>query len=86
MGNIDDPAHRSATGQEYKTLEEVEHGNPFLPASRGWITKDRTVPGHIGSPHLASAEKGETLFATFSVACMNMCRRIIGWDGKSWEG
>ena len=72
--------------REYKNLEVVKHGNPFLPASRGWITKDRTVPGHIGSPHLASAEKGETLFATFSNGVQQMVKRIIHWDGKSWEG
>lgn len=72
--------------KDYKSLAEVKHGNPFLPASRGWITKDRTVPGHIGSPHLASAEKGETLFATFSDGVQNMLHRVIRWDGQSWEG
>ena len=35
---------------DVKKLETVPFGNPFLPASRGWITKDRTAPGHIGEP------------------------------------
>ena len=30
------------------------------------ITKDRTVPGHIGYPHLATPEKGEALFQVFT--------------------
>jgi len=64
----------------------VPHGNPFLPAARGWITKDRTVPGHIGSPHLATAEKGEHLLATFAADAAALARRMIRWDGASWEG
>jgi creatinine amidohydrolase len=72
--------------KDYKNAPVVKHGNPFLPATRGWITKDRTVPGHIGSPHLASSEKGETLFATFSDGVQKMLQRVIQWDGQSWEG
>jgi len=30
-------------------LSEVPAGNAFEPATRAWITKDRTVPGHIGN-------------------------------------
>ncbi|MEZ6033912.1 MAG: creatininase family protein [Planctomycetaceae bacterium] len=72
--------------REYKNIAVIEQGNPFLPATRGWTTKDRSAPGHIGSPHLASAEKGETLFATFSEGVQQLLQRIIKWDGKSWEG
>ena len=36
-------------------LATVPFGNPFLPGSRAWITKERTEPGHIGSPQEASA-------------------------------
>jgi creatinine amidohydrolase len=46
-------------------LEEVPFGFAFEPAYRGWITKDRTVPGHIGNPRHASAEKGEYLYHTW---------------------
>lgn len=67
-------------------LQTVEFGNAFEPASRGWITKDRTAPGHIGSPQLASAEKGEILFATFTDDVVKIIERVIRWDGKSWNG
>ena len=70
----------------YKNAPVVEPGNPFSPASRGWITKDRTVPGHIGWPHLASAEKGEALFAAFSEDVQSLLQRMLRWDGISWEG
>ena len=65
---------------------EVPFGNPFEPASRGWIMKDRSVPGHVGDPREASAEKGEALFQTFTAATVAMLHRVIDWDGSSWEG
>jgi creatinine amidohydrolase len=64
----------------------VEFGDPFLPASRGWITKDRTVPGHIGDPRSATAEKGETIFRVFSDDLAQLLRRVLAWDGQSWSG
>lgn len=67
-------------------LEEVEFGFHFEPAYRGWITKDRTVPGHIGNPRHATAEKGETLFRLFSNDVVAFLERVIAWDGKSWNG
>ena len=66
-------------------LEEVPFGFAFEPAYRGWITKDRTVPGHIGSPQHASAEKGEYLFQTFSTGVVKLLDQVIAWDGHSWE-
>jgi creatinine amidohydrolase len=71
---------------DYRSAQPVAHGNHFLPASRAWITKDRTVPGHIGQPHLASADKGEHLFSAFSQDVQNMIDRMLKWDGVSWEG
>src|SRR5689334_21505949 len=71
---------------ETSKLKTVDFGTVFAPASRGWITKDRTTTGHIGSPELASAEKGETLFATFTDDVMALIERVIRWDGKSWNG
>jgi creatinine amidohydrolase len=67
-------------------LETVEFGFAFEPAFRGWITKDRTVPGHIGSPQAASREKGEYLFETFSAGVVELLERVLAWDGQSWEG
>ena len=41
-------------------VEPVPFGNPFEPASRGWITRDRSEPGHIGDPREASARRGRS--------------------------
>ena len=64
----------------------VPFGNPFEPASRAWITKDRTEPGHIGDPRGATAEKGEILFRTFASDVIALLNRVLAWDGKSWDG
>ena len=67
-------------------VEPVEFGSAFEPATRGWITKDRTVPGHIGDPRHATAEKGETLFRVFSDDVVRLLERVIAWDGRGWNG
>jgi creatinine amidohydrolase len=67
-------------------LPEVPFGNAFEPATRGWITRDRTAPGHIGHPRLATAEKGETLFRVFSDDVVALLERVLRWDGKDWNG
>lgn len=72
--------------QDLESVEPVEFGNPFQPASRGWITKDRTPTGHIGDPRPATAEKGETLFSIFAADVVNLLNRVIEWDGQSWSG
>lgn len=66
-------------------LEEVSFGFAFEPAYRGWITRDRTVTGHIGNPRHATAEKGEYLFETFSTGVVRLLEQVIAWDGRSWE-
>ncbi|SRR5260221_4763078 len=70
---------------DYKAAKPVASGSLFDPATRGWITKDRTVPGHIGEPHLASAEKGESLFRVFSDDVAGLLERIVSWNGKDWN-
>jgi len=65
-------------------LKEVKFGFAFEPAYRGWTTKDRSVPGHIGDPRHASAEKGEYLFQEFSAGVEKLLERVIAWDGHSW--
>ena len=67
-------------------VEAVEFGSAFEPATRGWITKDRTVAGHIGDPRHATAEKGETLFRVFSDDVVRLLERVIAWDGRGWNG
>lgn len=71
--------------QDISKRETVDFGFAFEPAYRGWITKDRTVPGHIGSPQHANAEKGEHLFAAFSAGVVQFLERVRAWDGKTWE-
>lgn len=66
--------------------EGVPWGTPFEPATRGWITRERTGPGHIGYPTGATAEKGEILFRAFSEDVTRLIERMIAWDGKSWNG
>lgn len=67
-------------------LSVVEPGEPFTPGTRAWITKDRTEPGHIGWPHLATPEKGEVLLSAFSEDVERWLQRIVQWDGQSWDG
>jgi creatinine amidohydrolase len=70
---------------DLRALETVKQGHNLEPAARGWITKDRTAPGHIGSPQLATAEKGEAIFQTFADDVVNFLERVARWDGKSWN-
>ncbi len=70
----------------YREAQPVEPGHGFEPAFRGWTTQERTVPGHIGFPHLATAEKGEALFAAFAGDAVALLERVLAWDGKSWNG
>ena len=71
---------------DYLTAPDVEFGRPFLPATRGWVTQDRTKPGHIGYPRLATAEKGERLFERFTRDVAALLERVISWNGKDWNG
>ncbi|MEY3172244.1 MAG: Creatinine amidohydrolase [Planctomycetota bacterium] len=65
-------------------LETVPVNFGFEPAYRGWTTRDRTRPGHMGSPQFASAEKGEHLFAEFTRGAEAFLREVAAWDGKSF--
>jgi creatinine amidohydrolase len=71
---------------DLKQVQPVEFGQPFEPATRGWITKDRSEPGHIGDPRNATAEKGETIFRVFSDDVVKMIERVIAWNGSAWNG
>jgi len=67
-------------------VEPIEFGRPFEPASRGWVTQDRSPAGHIGQPRAATAEKGEVLFARFADDLVAFLNRVVAWDGRSWDG
>jgi creatinine amidohydrolase len=64
----------------------VPFGNAFEPATRAWITRERTAPGHIGDPRVATAEKGEALLLAFADGVIALLERVLAWDGKSWNG
>jgi len=70
---------------ETKEPLPVEFGKPFEPATRAWITREHTEPGHIGYPHLATPEKGETLFRVFTEDVIGLLERVSAWDGKTWH-
>jgi creatinine amidohydrolase len=70
---------------DYRDLAPVPFGRAFAPAHRAWVTRDRSDPGHIGQPHLASAEKGEALFRAFSSDVVALFERVIAWDGREWD-
>jgi creatinine amidohydrolase len=67
-------------------IEPVSSSMPFHPATRGWITRERSAPGHIGDPRHATALKGQTLFRIFSQDVVTFLERVIAWDGRSWDG
>src|SRR5262245_34897083 len=69
----------------YERAKLVDSGSAFEPASRAWITRERSEPGHIGHPAAATAEKGEVLFRLFADDVVAMLERVIRWDGKSWS-
>lgn len=70
---------------DHTKAPEVPFGGGFAPAHRAWITKDRTEPGHIGNPAIATAEKGETIFRVFSADVVKFMERVIAWDGQTWD-
>lgn len=71
---------------DYRAVKPVEFGASFEPADRGWITKERSAPGHVGDPRNASAEKGEALFKAFADDAVKFLERVLAWDGSSWNG
>lgn len=74
----------------FERLEPRDVGYSFEPAYRGWITQERRpdggdAPGHLGAPALASAAKGEFLLGCYADGVEAFLRRVVAWDGRSWE-
>jgi creatinine amidohydrolase len=74
----------------FAALEPRDVGYGFEPAYRGWITQERRprggdAPGHLGDPARASAEKGEYLLGCYADGVEAFLRRVVAWDGHSWE-
>ena len=42
---------------------------------------DRSEPGHIGSPAVATAEKGEALLMSFAEGVASFLERVVNWNG-----
>ena len=70
---------------DYRSAAAVPADYGFEPAYRGWTTRDRSLPGHIGSPQAASGDKGEALLQAFAEGVAQLLRRVIAWDGSSWR-
>jgi creatinine amidohydrolase len=68
---------------DYQAVRAIDQADPFAPAHRGWITKDRSEPGHIGDPRAASAEKGDILLKLFSDDVATYLERVAAWTGAS---
>ena len=64
---------------------EVPKGEAFATATRGWTTKDRSEPGHIGVPGAASAKKGEALLNAFTLGVIQFIESVRDWDGQTWR-
>jgi len=65
---------------DYRQAMRVNSTQPFDPAQQAWTTRDRSRVGHIGSPHLASAAKGETLLRLFAADVESTLRRVADWQ------
>lgn len=70
---------------DFAAAPDVSPAYSFEPAYRGWVTRERSIAGHIGRPQAASAEKGEHLFATFTAGVVEFLGRVRQWDGRSWH-
>ena len=64
---------------------EISKGEAFATATRGWTTKDRSEPGHIGVPGAASARKGEALLNAFTLGVVQFVESVRNWDSQNWE-
>ena len=47
--------------------------------------RDRSRPGHIGNPAVASADKGEALFRAFATGVGGFLQRVVDWSGETWN-
>lgn len=66
-------------------VPEIPFGNGASPGYRGWTMPDRSEPGHIGTPAVATAAKGEALFSVFTSGVCEFLDRLVQWDGRGWD-
>jgi len=65
-------------------LAPVPARTAFSNAGLGWTTQDFSVPGHIGDPAAATADKGEALFSVFADGVVRFLDEVARWDGRTW--
>lgn len=70
---------------KFRDIAEVPFGIGGAPSYRGWTMGDRSEPGHIGHPAVASAEKGEALFGAFAAGVNAYLERVVSWKGDAWN-
>jgi creatinine amidohydrolase len=70
---------------DYRAAKTVDPAGPFDPLQPAWTTKDRSPVGHIGSPAVASAAKGEKLLELFTADLVNLLGRVVQWNGSRWS-
>ncbi len=70
---------------DYRNAEPVDPAGALDPARRAWITKDRTLVGHIGNPSVASAAKGQTILEVFTADLVSLLQKVIARDGSKWD-
>lgn len=66
-------------------VPEVPFGRGAAPGYRGWTMADRSEPGHIGSPSVATKEKGEALFEVFAAGVAGFLERVVNYSGEGWD-
>jgi creatinine amidohydrolase len=66
-------------------IPEVPFGSGAAPGYRGWTMADRSEPGHIGHPALATAAKGEALFSVFATGVTAFLERLAAPTLGAWD-
>jgi creatinine amidohydrolase len=69
---------------DYQNAEPIDPTGALAPAHRAWTTRDRSIPGHIGNPRVATVSKGETLLRLFTADLVKLLERMIEWNGSRW--
>ena len=61
----------------YLETPDIDLNDPFRAVSRGWVTQDRSEPGHIGFPRHATAEKGAALLDLFVNDVQSLLDKLV---------
>ena len=70
---------------DYASAADVRTEETFGAAHRAWTIPDISKVGHIGSPSVATAEKGEKLLELFSESAAELLQRVVSWKHGTLE-